>query len=1124
MTELQQNQPADWQERQTAVDITRSCIVQAPAGSGKTELLVQRILALLSVAEVPEEILSITFTRKAAAEMKLRLLQALERACDDEPPTEPHASETWQRARSVLVRDRQKGWGLLKNPTRLQLTTIDSFCSLITRRMPWLSRFGDQPRVTDDPAELYLLAAEALLSRLEKGGTGQAAVERLLVHLDNRLTLLRELVVSMLGRRDQWLRHLLTHDQDPRQLLESSLQLYVSSFIKQTRDALGCEVCSELSILLRFAAGNLEDDHLFNAVMEDLDGLESLDSWLAVAYLVMTASDDVRKSVTKAIGFPADKTPLAQEMKARALGLLDGLRESPVLQQLRGLRRLPATGYDQKQWQILEALIELLPLAVVELKDVFRVQGQVDFIEIAGAAHAALGSLNEPEELLLQLDGRIRHILVDEFQDTSYAQYDLLCQLTAGWEVDDGRTLFLVGDPMQSIYRFREAEVGLYLRVCRSGLNGLPIERVVLNTNFRSRAKLVAWANDTFGSLFPSTADEVRGAVRFAPAEAFSTTGNEPLVSMHGFVERQDIAEAEKIVDLIRRAQGVDPKSTIAVLVRTRSHLTAIVAALKKNDMRYQAQDIDPLIERPIVQDLLSLTRALQQLADRVAWLSLLRAPWCGLSLEDLSKLCGKNSRSTVWQLLTQPAEQIEMFDQISSDGKLRIKRIMPVLERALQNRGKLSLKRLVESTWLSLNGPACVEESDLVDARQVFALLEDFEMEGPLEILEKRLGKLYAAPDPQAGPELQLMTIHKAKGLEFDTVILPGLGRGVRSRDRDLLRWLEHPDYGLLLAPLPPLVSELQEPTYHAIGQVLQEKDNFETLRLLYVAATRAKSFLHLLGHAKLNRNEELIPHTGSLLSELWPACAENFSQEACPANESGVEEKGSLSLKRLPLRWSPPALSERLVVSPSVVRLASGSGHYVDETFRSRRTEEGRAIGVIVHHWLERIATDGLTRWHADGLGSQADHFKTQLSLQGIPLSRLEVCSATVLSCLRRSVESQRGRWLLGPHLEASCELALNGVVDGQLVRAAIDRIFLDSDGVRWIVDYKTSCPVEDADPDLFMNKEAARYQSQLQLYKRLVEQMHPENAIRPALYFPLFDGWVETEQCSSSQSDLQ
>ncbi len=1115
MLETQSQQPSDWRERQTAVDITHSCIVQAPAGSGKTELLVQRLLALLSVAESPEEILSITFTRKAAGEMKLRLLQALESACDDHPPDQPHAFVTWQRARAVLEQDRQKGWGLLDNPTRLQLTTIDSFCSLVTRRMPWMSRFGDQPKVTDDPTELYLSASESLLSRVENGGAGQDAVERLLVHMDNRLTLLRDLVVAMLGRRDQWLRHLMTnHAQDPRQLLESSLQLYVSSFLDQVLSAFGHKDMKELSELLCFAASNMGEEHSFAIAATDPVDFESLEFWLAAASLLLTSAGDLRKSVTKSIGFPADKTTPAQEMKRRVLELLESLQGSPKVELLQAVRRLPATVYDHGQWQILQSLIELLPLAVAELKETFRSQGQVDFIEIAGAANAALGSVVEPEELLLQLDSRIRHILVDEFQDTSFAQYDLLCRLTAGWEPGDGRTLFLVGDPMQSIYRFREAEVGLYLRVCKSGFNDLPMERIVLNTNFRSQAKLVDWVNDNFAGLFPSNEDEVRGAVRFSPALAFNPSVHNPLITTHGFVERQDGNEADKVVELIRQAQKNKPGGSVAVLVRSRSHLNTIVSALKKSNLSYQAQDIDALIDRPVIQDLLSLSRALQHLADRVAWLSLLRAPWCGLTLEDLTRLCSKGPRSTVWQLLNQPAGQIEMFEQISTDGRKRLTRILPVLKRALQNSGKLSLRRLVESTWLSMNGPACVEASDLVDSGQFFSLLEDLEMEGSLEVLEKRLGKLYAAPDPQAGPDLQLMTIHKAKGLEFDTVILPGLGRGVRSRDKALLRWLEHPDCGLLLAPIPPLVSEREEPTYSAIGRILQEKDDFEALRLLYVAVTRAKSHLHLLGHAKINSGGELVPLSRSLLSVLWPACSEEFSQQAYVADPCVSGASSTLAIKRLPLDWQPPVLAERLVMNQNIIRRASADGHYSEDTVRSRLTEEGRVVGVLAHAWLERIACDGLKMWSSGALEARLEDFKTQLSAQGIPLSRLDACASVVLKCLLNTIGSSRGRWLLDYQQDASCELALNGIIDGQLVRATIDRTFLDKDGVRWIVDYKTSSPGEGRASDYFVRQELERYQDQLNIYRELVAQLYPEVQIRTALYFPLFDGWAELD----------
>lgn len=1119
MIKQSSSQPPDWQERQHAVDISRSCIVQAPAGSGKTELLVQRILALLAIADSPEEILAITFTRKAAGEMKLRLLKALDRAGDEAPPEAPHAAETWQRARAVLARDREKGWSLQQNPTRLQLMTIDSFCAFMTRRMPWLARFGDQPRVTDDPAELYLSASEALLARLEKGGAGQDAVERLLVHLDNRLTLLRDLLVAMLGRRDQWLRHLMAQrGKQPRQLLESGLQLYVTAFLEHTHETLGVTAYRELRELAQFAAANLADeqpDHPFAVLLNEKPDSGSLPQWLALAHLMLTASGDVRKNINKTTGFPVDKSPQGQAVKSRALSLLEHFRmnraSADVLQEL---RRLPTTSYTSEQWQVLQALIELLPLAVIELQGVFRLHGQVDFIEIAGAAHAALGSVSEPEELLLQLDSRIRHILVDEFQDTSYAQYDLLRCLTAGWTPDDGRTLFVVGDPMQSIYRFREAEVGLYLRICQRGLDGLPMQRLTLSTNFRSRKKLVDWVNGNFAELFPAIEDEIRGAVRFTAATAFDQVGKCAEVTACCFVNRQDAHEAEAVVGLVRQARAIQPGGTIAILVRSRNHLTEIVSALKKAAIRFQSQDIDPLLDRPVVLDLLSLTRALQHPADRVAWLSVLRAPWCGLTLDDFIKLCGKDARSTVWQLLMQADEQVEMFDQISQDGRERLNRLIPVLDHALNIRGRISLRKLVESTWLALGGPACIEESDRLDVKQVFALLEEFDSEGPLQELERQLGKLYAAPDPQSGPELQLMTIHKAKGLEFDTVILPGLGRGVRARERALLRWLEHPDFELLLAPIPPLLSDQQDPTYQAIGNILQEKDNLETLRLLYVAATRAKSRLHLLGHAKLNHNHDLIPIPGSLLSVAWPACRHEFSENMISAVDNIQHEAPVSTLKRLPGGWEPPGSAEELVVRVNAVQRASGSGHFRVETSESRRTEEGRVIGTLVHLWLERIAAEGLDLWPEAAIRAQLGSFKAQLNMYGLPLSRLEAGSSRVISCLLNTVASKRGRWLLDSHREAVSELAVNGMVDGRLVRATIDRTFIDNDGMRWLVDYKTNSPAPGEDQDLFMGHEAERYRSQLQLYAALVKQLKPGQDFRTALYFPMFDGWIENE----------
>jgi ATP-dependent helicase/nuclease subunit A len=113
-----------------------------------------------------------------------------------------------------------------------------------------------------------------------------------------------------------------------------------------------------------------------------------------------------------------------------------------------------------------------------------------------------------------------------------------------------------------------------------------------------------------------------------------------------------------------------------------------------------------------------------------------------------------------------------------------------------------------------------------------------------------------------------------------------------------------------------------------------------------------------------------------------------------------------------------------------------------------------------------------------------------------------------------LLNTVASPRGRWLLGSKQDASCELALNGIIDGQLIRATIDRTFLGEDGVRWIVDYKTSSPGERGESDRFIQQELERYQGQLKIYKELVAKLYPEVQIRTALYFPLFDGWTELE----------
>lgn len=1115
-------QPSDWQERRKAIDVHRSCIVQAPAGSGKTELLTQRLLALLAVVENPEEILAITFTRKAAGEMKQRLLEALSNADDHTTPIEAHARKTWELARQALEVDHRRGWSLAANPARLQVMTIDGLCAYLTRRMPWLSRLGGQPAVTDRPQELYREAAERLLAQVDNPQRQTAAQERLLAHLDNRMTLLRDLLAVMLSKRDQWLRHLLNHRADKsRELLETGLRLFVTAAVERTRRSLGPELCRELVALGRYAAGNLpdtNDSHVLAgpAVTGDLTA-DSRDheKWTALADLTLTASGTLRKTVDKRVGFPADKSPIAMEMKARMQECLQTLGEnSAAVADLQNLRFLPASRYTDLQWDVLDALVELLPVAALELQEVFRIRGAVDFIEIAGGAHAALGDAARPEDLLLQMDSMIRHVLVDEFQDTSFSQFDLLQKLTAGWMAGDGRTLFIVGDPMQSIYRFREAEVGLFLHVAQRGLNDLPLERLQLTANFRSQADLVEWSNSFFQPLFPAQEDEVRGAVRFSPAQAVREKQLDAAVCFHVFAGRQDMAEALEVLEIIRKKRADDPEARVAVLVRSRSHLQEVVRVFKDARWKFQAQDVDCLADRPVIQDLLALTRALVHPADRISWLAVLRAPWCGLTLHDLHALCSGSAAATFPDQLYSSMLQMEMFEPLSEGGRRRIGRCLPLLQAALERKGRLPLRRLVEGAWLSLGGPACVDKAGILDAGQFFTLLEALDEGGDLvslESLDQRLNGLFAAADPEAGPELQVMTIHKAKGLEFDTVIIPGMGRSVGSEERNLLRWLEHPDYELLLAPLPPTAEDTEDATYQAIGRIMKERNELENLRLLYVAATRARDNLHLLGHVRINSRNEPVPAGNSFLGICWPNISGEIQEQGVILPVDHLEQKCELLLQRLPESWALPKFAETIRSLSGDFSRPSEFGHYQKLNAGTRQTEEGRVVGTLVHFWLQLIAEEGLKNWPTSRLKTVSATINSQLYQNGLPRSRHDHCRAIILASLESSLTCPRGLWLLAPHEQAVCEFELNGLVEDRLVRSSIDRTFIDG-ACRWIIDYKTSRPGPDEDQEVFLQREVARYSGQLQTYATLMRNYDPSHPVKAGLYFPRTRMWRE------------
>ncbi len=1129
----------DAEARARALDPQRSFIVQAPAGSGKTELLTQRFLALLGSVHEPEEILALTFTRKAVGEMRGRIIDALRLASTDPMPEAAHARKTWSLARKALIHGEDRQWNLLQNPNRLKIQTIDALSSSLMRRLPWLSRSGALPEIAEDAEQLYERAAYEAFREVEGKEPLASSAAWVLDHMDNRLDRAVNLVAGLLAKRDQWLRHL--GPGASREDIEEGIRNLVNDHLNLLDRLLSSGHKEELKSILRFAASNLPPDAKARALVAGSEAVgdtlpDRLIRWRAYALLLLTQKNEFRRRFDRNLGFPAQSEGANAAEKATLKNWKDRAQELAAdlgnirqfADEVPAVRMLPDLQLGDEDWDLIRATRAVLLRAAGHLRVVFQEEGAVDYTEIALRAQEALGTSDSPTDLALVLDARISHILVDEFQDTSVAQYDLVESLVAGWEDGDGRTLFVVGDPMQSIYRFREADVGRYLEARRRGIATVRFEVLRLEANFRSLPALVDWTNAAFPEIMPEEEDALHGAVPFAPsvaARSAESVENSPGVEVHPFISDSHEPEAERVLDLLRGIRARDPGDSVAILVRSRTHLGAILPALRRAEISFQAVDLEPLAENMAVKDLHSLTRAVLDDADRVAWMSVLRAPWCGMKLVDLEALVAGDRDATVVELLRRAMSS----KALSPDALCRGNRVLEVFDRACGWRGSRPLRDIVEGIWLALGGPACVEaEADLENAGVYLDLLASHSRStalGNLAGVRRAMTRLFARPDSSTGTSLQIMSIHRAKGLEFDHVILPGMNRKPNSDDNPLLAWLERPRLeargrDLLMAPIGS--DRMGNLLYEYLQHSEKRSVAHEVARLLYVAVTRAKKKLYLLGSAGRRDDGELRVTSGSLLQLLWGTLQEEYEARAEIRDEAtaGASEGGSASakLRRLASGWSAPDV-ERALIVPAV------EGDIKEEVIAapsySWAKEMARHIGTVVHEILHRIAKDGLNAWTPERVTGLARWIAGRLIGLGVARESMDEAVLRVQRAVKATLEDERGQWILSPsHEDASSELALSGYDAGALRRIVIDRTFIDGQGRRWIIDYKTSVH-EGSGLEHFLEAEQARYRPQLERYARMIARRNSMRdaggdpvipAVHLGLYFPLLRSWKE------------
>jgi ATP-dependent exoDNAse (exonuclease V) beta subunit len=447
--------------RREALQVGRSLLLQAPAGSGKTTVLTARFMALLAVVDAPEQILAITFTRKAAAEMRHRIMTALHAAVTGQqvPGIEPALLQAAAR------RDHTCGWQLLHNPTRLRVETIDALNHSLATSLPVSAGSGSSLRVNTAPAPLHRRAARRALHAALCEPEAANPVLGLFERLDNSWERLEQLLADMLAERSHWLPRVLdARAEGLAQRVAQSLDSLLRVQLAGVQARLPVELLSEARALLTHSARADAVPLGENVLSGDP---ASLRSWRALCALALTDNDSWRRRLTVREGFgPGDAA-----MKRRAFDWIAALESHPdALATLLEVRTLPDAQLSAGDQDALEALTALLTRAAAELQLVFCDSGQVDYVYVAAAARQALSEQGEPSELALRSSGALRHVLIDEFQDTSFEQFELLRALCVGWQRGDGRTLFIVGDPMQSIYQFREAEVGLFLRARAHGV------------------------------------------------------------------------------------------------------------------------------------------------------------------------------------------------------------------------------------------------------------------------------------------------------------------------------------------------------------------------------------------------------------------------------------------------------------------------------------------------------------------------------------------------------------------------------------------------------------------------------------------------------------------------------
>ncbi|WP_128694086.1 UvrD-helicase domain-containing protein [Methanoculleus taiwanensis] len=1103
-------------QKQAALDHARSKCVTAGAGTGKTHVLVRKYIDLLESRDDlgVANILALTFTEKAAAEMKIRVREAL---AEKEGPR-------WDKLRDEFL------WA--------NISTFHSFCAQVLREFPLESGVApgfavlderEAGRLRDETIEAFVYGEppkacrDALIGVLRAVGAYELknSLERLSRRRDAAEQFFAALAENEKAVLDAW-----------QAAVERCRDEEFATFAAAAAPSL--ETLQDLAA--RYPGDADPGEIYLRAVEPLLPSLAAGESGAAAAIVAIHSEKQFTARMGRKQNWAGDD--------------LDRLREAYKdlnnrIKEHGGILALAIDPDDPFTRATLDYLRDLGTVFrafsdTVEAEK--RRRGALDFTDLIDRTHRLF--CDHDGTVAAHFRERFQFVLVDEFQDTDPVQIGIVCAIL-GDLLQASAKLFVVGDPKQSIYLFRDADVTQFRRTRDLIEQHLGGEAVPLDVNFRSTPAVVGFVNAVFGALMEESGRPWE--FLYEPLEAHRTddTGSVELLLVPKADDRaagrRGEAElvARKIKNLVEHEQRRvywnqegkhldEPRPAeyrdIAILLERRTNLAAYEWALARYGIPYHVHAGLGFYGRQEVYDLYNILRFLENDRDDVALYGLLRSPYCGFSDARLYTIARSGSpEGSLWERLAefasgQPDPDVTAAVQLLRSWLLHARRVPPAA---------LLARVVAESGIAVVFGGLPGGEQAAANVEKVIALVRTMEARGAgtLAGVVRELGTCIddgeregdAALDLTSANAVSIMTVHASKGLEFPIVVVPDLAEPPRAGGgtvmvEDALR------LGVTI-PNPGSDHEREEtPVLTILKREYRQKEQAEQKRLFYVAATRAKDHLILCGELPVEIPATLEDGKTRMawLARCLGLCGDVYARGAAAISLPCKGETLSIpiatdpaAISAEPHRTCAPlpdgGIAEEVPASdlPVVVDeeehtySASEIGRYLrcpleyERIYRLGRTaqpiraafgaEDGATRGLIVHEVFRgRDPAAVLRRYGLEDAGRAREY--------------------AGLYDRFRAAEVMRGA--TSDHREVPFRATIGGVP----FKGAIDRLVRRPDGTWVLIDYKTGAAGEDALP-----RKVEEYAVQMTVYRRAAEAILGQ-AVTPYLYFVDADRWVE------------